>query len=60
MLCSGGNIFRQIPPREDEEDNGALVPTFSRFAKGSKSVSAVILQKNRTTHKTCPCRAGSI
>lgn len=40
----------KLPLREDEEDVVlALVSTLSLFAKGSKSVSAVILQKEKAT-----------
>lgn len=36
-----------LPLREDEWDVLALVSTLSLFAKGSKSVSAVILHKDK-------------
>lgn len=44
----------KLPLREDEGDVLALVSTLSLFAKGSKSVRAVILQKEKATHNFCP------
>lgn len=38
----------KLPWSEDEVEAGALISTLSLFAKGSKSVSAVILQKENT------------
>lgn len=41
-------LYINIPWIEDEGEVGPLVSTLSLFAKGSKSVSAVILQKKAT------------
>lgn len=57
ITCLTYTLLTKLPLREDEEDVVlALVSTLSLFAKGSKSVSAVILQKEiqQCTHNTFP------